>query len=151
MSLFLTKNRHWAYLALAIVLEVSGTITMKVAHLASSPVSTEIALASMYVLIGVSYYFLALSVTRLPVGVAYAFWEGLGLTLITISSVLFLGETMTVTRFLALMAIVAGAALIHHGTSASPEKKAKKKISAVNMPRKLQAASEAMPSYGRSM
>ena len=50
------------------------------------------------------------------VGVAFAFWEGLGLTLITLCSVVLLGESMTVKRALGLVCVLAGALLVHHGT-----------------------------------
>lgn len=75
-------------------------------------------LVLMFALIALSYYCLALAATGLPIGVAYAFWEGLGLTLITLVSVFLLGEAMNLQRFLALAAILAGALLIHHGTTA---------------------------------
>lgn len=52
-----------------------------------------------------------------PIGVAYAFWEGLGLTMITLVSVFLLGEAMNLQRFMALLAVLSGALLIHHGTS----------------------------------
>ena len=48
---------------------------------------------------------------------AYAFWEGLGLTMITLVSVFRLGEAMNLQRFMALLAVLSGALLIHHGKS----------------------------------
>ena len=77
-------------------------------------------LCIMFALIGLSYYCLSLAATGLPIGVAYAFWEGLGLTLITLVSVLLLGEAMNLQRFLALLTVLAGALLIHHGTLDGP-------------------------------
>lgn len=112
----------WTFLGAAILLEVAGTITMKIATRPDSFISPEWAMGLMYVLIAVSYSFLALAVTKMPVGVAYAFWEGLGLTIITLVSVVALGESLTWTRFAALAAVVAGAALIHHGTSMTRSK-----------------------------
>ncbi|MBE1237337.1 multidrug efflux SMR transporter [Phaeovibrio sulfidiphilus] len=120
---FLFRNRSWFYLAMAIVLEVSGTVTMKVAHMQGSGLSPASALMLMYVLIGFSYAFLALAVTRMPIGVAYAFWEGIGLSVITLVGIFALGEVFTWQRFLALAAIVAGAILIHNGTAMTPKKK----------------------------
>lgn len=55
-------------------------------------------LIAMFALIGLSYYCLALAATGLPIGVAYAFWEGLGLTMITLVSVFLLGEAMNLQR-----------------------------------------------------
>lgn len=73
-------------------------------------------LVAMFFMIGLSYYCLSLSVTGLPVGVAFAFWEGLGLTLITLVSVWAFGEAMNLPRFVALLAVLGGALLVHHGT-----------------------------------
>ena len=102
----------WFCLLASITLEVAGTSIMKI-----SQSSWAIAgMLSMYVLLGFSYFFLAKAVTRIPLGVAYAFWEGLGLILIALISSLYLGERMDSTRMLALAMILAGTILIKHGT-----------------------------------
>ena len=67
--------RSWIYLLLAIGAEVIGTTSMKLAA-THAPVA---GLLLMYGMIGLSYFFLALAVKRVPVGVAYALWEGLSL------------------------------------------------------------------------
>ena len=66
---------------------------------------------------------LMISTTGLPVGVAFAFWEGLGLTLITLSSVLILNEALTLKRVLGLICVLAGALLVHHGTGHGESRK----------------------------
>lgn len=107
--------KYWLFLLAAIVLEVGGTAIMKSTQ--SMPgwwVHGGYGL--MLLCIGFSYYFLALSTQRLPVGVAFACWEGLGLTLITACSVVLLGESFSLTRFGALVAVLSGVMLIHHGT-----------------------------------
>jgi len=108
---------HWMCLVGAIVFEVAGTTIMKAAQSWSIPYGAQLGIAAMLAFIGLSYYLLSLATTALPVGVAFAFWEGLGLFFITLSSVLLLGEEMTFTRFAALCAVAAGVLLVHHGTA----------------------------------
>lgn len=108
---------YWLCLLGSIVFEVAGTTVMKL----SQEAWPLIGMGIMYTLLGFSYYFLAKAVLKLPVGVAFAFWEGLGLILITLSSVLLLGERLDFTRIAALTMVLAGTLLVHHGTDASPE------------------------------
>lgn len=108
--------KYWLYLFGAVVFEVAGTSVMKLSQSGTWLLGAHAGLAVMLALIGLSYYCLSLSVRGLPIGVAYAFWEGLGLTLITLVSVLALGEAMNAGRFAALAAILCGALLVNHGT-----------------------------------
>lgn len=107
---------YWLFLFGAVVFEVMGTSVMKLSQSGTWWLAAGPGLAVMLGFIALSYYCLALSVQGLPVGVAYAFWEGLGLTLITVVSVFALGERMSPVRLGALAAILAGALLINHGT-----------------------------------
>ncbi len=101
----------------AITFEVAGTTIMKATQSWSVPYGPQLGIVTMLLLIGLSYYLLSLATTALPVGVAFACWEGLGLLFITLASVLLLGEEMTLKRFIALCAVAGGVLLIHHGTS----------------------------------
>ncbi len=119
--------KYWFFLFCAIALEVAGTSVMKISQNGTGWLGPGAGLVLMFALIALSYYCLSLAAMGLPIGVAYAFWEGLGLTLITLVSVFLLGEAMNLRRFLALAAILAGALLTHHGTTggapAAPERK----------------------------
>lgn len=114
--------KYWMFLAGSIVLEVCGTSLMKATQ-GSYPVA---GMLGMYVMLGCSYYLLARAVVRLPIGVAYAFWEGFGLVLIAMTSFMLLGEDMTPLRLFALMLVLADSALVHHGTHAKSDNAKKK-------------------------
>lgn len=120
----LVRPYHWLCLMGAIVFEVLGTTVMKLSQSWTVPLAIPLGIAGMLCLIALSYYLLSLATTGLPVGVAFAFWEGFGLTLITLVSVLILGEHMNMQRFLALCAILTGVMLIHHGTEQHSSAKA---------------------------
>ena len=116
-----TKPYHWYCLLTAIALEVGGTLTMKLAQGWAFAHAELLGLAAMWLAIALSYIFLSRAVTGIPVGVTFAFWEGLGLTLITLCSVALLGESMTMKRALGLACVLAGALLVHHGTGHGKE------------------------------
>lgn len=108
----MAHKMYWLFLMASILLEVSGTSIMKWSQ-ASWPVTGMLV---MYGMLGFSYFFLAKAVIKLPIGVAYAFWEGIGLALITLISVLVLGERLDWPRGLALCMVLCGTLLVHHGT-----------------------------------
>lgn len=103
---------YWLCLAASIVLEVAGTSVMKISQ-ASWPF---MGLGLMYLLLGLSYFFMAKAIIKLPLGVAYAFWEGFGLLLITLVSALVLSERLDAQRLLALAMVFCGTLLVHRGT-----------------------------------
>ena len=108
--------RSWFYLLTAIFFEVVGTTSMKFAT-QHAPLLGYLA---MYVLIGLSYFFLALAVKRVPVGVAYALWEGIGIVLITAVSVAWLSESLGLAKALGLAVMIVGILLIKFGTRTEP-------------------------------
>lgn len=113
----MAKTRHWQALFGAIILEVCGTTIMKLSQSWGFYGGPLLGLIIMWGAIGLSYYLLALSTTGIPVGVAYAFWEGFGLALVTLSSIFLLHEGITARRLLGLGCVLGGAYLVHLGTS----------------------------------
>ncbi|KAI3490633.1 hypothetical protein L1887_44794 [Cichorium endivia] len=85
---------YWILLALAIIAEITGTLSMKWASVSDG--NTGFIL--MLVMISLSYIFLSFAVKKIALGVAYALWEGIGILLITLFSVLIFDETLTTMK-----------------------------------------------------
>lgn len=103
--------RAWIYLFAAIGCEIIGLVAMKLA-------SSYYALAGlliMYVMIGCSFYLLSLAVRKIPLGVSYALWEGIGIVLITVISVIWFEEYLNIYKIVGLGLLVAGIFLIKSG------------------------------------
>ncbi|EXU77104.1 MULTISPECIES: multidrug/spermidine efflux SMR transporter subunit MdtJ [Erwinia] len=109
--------KYWLFLAFAILAEVTGTLSMKYASV-SGNLSGH---AAMYLMITLSYIFLSLAVRRIALGVAYALWEGVGIVLITLGSVLVFEEVLSPLKLAGLAVMLGGIWLIKSGSPA-PEK-----------------------------
>jgi len=100
---------HWLYLAIAIVAEVMGT-----SFLRSTAGFTKL-LPSIMVVIGygLAFFFLSLTLDRVPVGIAYAIWSGAGVTLIATIGWLFLGQKLDAPAIVGMGLIVAGVVVLN--------------------------------------
>ncbi|BFN14015.1 MULTISPECIES: SMR family transporter [Marinobacter] len=101
--------KSWLLLGLAIVAEVIATSALK-----SSEGFTRL-LPSIVVVIGysVAFYFLALAIKVIPVGIAYAVWAGLGIVLISLIGWLLLGQKLDFPAVVGMLLIVAGVLVIN--------------------------------------
>ena len=94
----------WLFLLMAIVAEVIGVSFL--AHAARA--ATWGGYVVMAAALAMSYFFLALSVRRITVGVAYATWEGVGLTLLTAIGIVFFGEHVSTQQLAGLVLALVG-------------------------------------------
>ena len=94
----------WLFLAIAIVLEISGTACMKLSK-SFSQLWPSIGLIVCYVL---SSVFMTLSLRSIPLGVAYAIWSGVGTALAVAIGVWFFGEHLTPMKLISAGLIVMG-------------------------------------------
>lgn len=108
---------YWIFLGLAIVTEITGTLSMKWSSISED----NIGYIFMLVMITLSYIFLSFSVKKIALGVAYAMWEGIGILIITVSSVLLFDESISLFKILGLMTLVAGIILLKSGTRSKKE------------------------------
>ncbi|MFG6137830.1 DMT family transporter [Halomonas sp. B23F22_10] len=98
----------YLYLALAIVAEVVATSSLKASQ-EFTRLWPSVTVVVGYVL---AFYLLTLALRTLPVGIAYAFWAGLGIVLVTLIGVLVYGERLDVPAALGLAMIVGGVVVI---------------------------------------
>lgn len=94
----------WIYLIVAIVLEVSGTLSMKLSE-GFSKLVPSIAMLVFY-LLGLSM--LALALRKIDVSIAYAVWSGLGTAIIALVGILWFEEPITLLKIISLGLIIAG-------------------------------------------
>lgn len=111
----------WLALFVSIVLEVGATTLMKGSQ-GQGLLWESAGMVGMFALLGFSYVMLSKATLVLPIAVAFACWEGLGLVLVTLSSVFVLDEAMSLQRLVALAAVLAGVVLINYGTGHGPIK-----------------------------
>lgn len=103
---------YWIFLGLAIVAEIIGTLSMKYASVSGGMTG----LIVMYVMITASYVMLSMAIKRVALGVAYALWEGVGILSITLFSVLWFDEPISLLKVLGLVTLIAGIMLVKSGT-----------------------------------
>lgn len=88
----------------AIVAEVFGTTCLKI----SDGFSTLLPSLGVAVGYAVSFYLLSIVLKEVDVGVAYAVWAGLGITLVAVIGVLLFGEPVSLSRIGWVALIIAG-------------------------------------------
>jgi len=95
---------HYVFLAIAIFSEVIATTSLK-----ATQEFTKL-LPSVVVVIGYcsSFYFLALSLRHISVGVAYAIWCGVGMVLIAMAGKLIYNQSLDLPAALGIMLIISG-------------------------------------------
>ncbi|WP_340610247.1 multidrug/spermidine efflux SMR transporter subunit MdtJ [Xenorhabdus bharatensis] len=114
---------YWIFLALAIVTEVIGTLSMKQASISGDFTGMFV----MYFMITMSYILLAIAVKKVALGVAYALWEGIGILFITAFSVLWFDESLSPMKVGGLSLLIMGIALIKAGAKKAPKLQMKEK------------------------
>jgi len=100
---------HSMMLLFAIIAEVAGTISMRYSIENNPLIGTTV----MVILIGLSYFLLSKAIQRIPLGVAYAIWEGVGILLITVISNYLFDEIITPAKIFGVGLIVAGLIFIN--------------------------------------
>ena len=100
---------HWIYLAVAIVGEVGGTTALKASEGFTRPLFSALAVVG-YV---IAFYFLAIVLKSVPVGIAYAIWAGAGVAAVAVIGVVLFGQKLDVAGIVGLVLIVAGVVVLN--------------------------------------
>lgn len=94
----------WLLLSVAIVAEVFGTSFLKASE-GFSKFWPSVAVVVGYV---VAFYFLALSLKFIPVGIAYAIWAGVGVVLIALIGWVVFDQSLDLPAIIGMTLIIAG-------------------------------------------
>jgi small multidrug resistance pump len=100
---------QWIYLAIAIAAEVVGTSFLRASEGFTKLVPSLMVVAGY----GLAFFFLSLTLEKIPVGVAYAVWSGAGVTLIAAIGWLFLGQKLDAAAIVGMGLIVAGVVVLN--------------------------------------
>ncbi|HZI33899.1 MAG TPA: quaternary ammonium compound efflux SMR transporter SugE [Candidatus Binatia bacterium] len=94
----------WLYLIVAGLLEIGWAVGLKYTNGFTRLWPSLGTVAAM----GVSFFFLSLSLKAIPMGTAYAVWTGIGAAGTALFGMMVYGESREVGRILCLVMIVAG-------------------------------------------
>ncbi|MET0378879.1 MAG: SMR family transporter [Spongiibacteraceae bacterium] len=101
--------QQWLFLATAIISEVIATTALK-----ASDGFTKLWPSLIVVFgYGMAFYFLALTLRTIPVGVAYAVWSGTGIVLITAIGWIFFQQKLDAAALAGMGLIIAGVVVMN--------------------------------------
>ena len=95
---------HWLALTGAIVLEVSGTVSMKL----SDGFTRLVPSILIFVFYAASFALLTVALKKIDVSIAYAIWAGVGMALITVIGILWFREPATAMKLFSILLIIGG-------------------------------------------
>ena len=99
----------WLFLGIAITGEVIATTALK-----ASDGFTKWGYSGISVVgYGISFYFLAIVLKTIPVGIAYAVWAGAGVAMVTFIGVILFGQKLDLFAYLGIGLIVAGVLVLN--------------------------------------
>jgi small multidrug resistance pump len=101
----------WGYLACAVILEVIGTLTLRMAAFGRAGLYAVVVASYIFAFVLLSF---ALS-AGLGIGVAYGIWAASGTALIAVTSRLFFNEPLSPLMTAGVGLIVAGILLVELG------------------------------------
>ena len=98
----------WLILTLAILLEVSGTICLKLSH----GMTRTLPILGVIIFYLSTFGLMSFCLKTLEVGIVYAIWSGVGTALIAAVGILFFGESFTWIKMAGLALVITGVLLL---------------------------------------
>jgi small multidrug resistance pump len=95
---------YWLALAGAIVLEIAGTVSMKLSH----GFTRTLPSALLFVLYGLSFGLMTIAIKRIDMSVSYAIWSGVGTATIALIGVFAFRESLSFVQVISIALIIAG-------------------------------------------
>ena len=105
----------WGWLSVAIIGEVVGTSALK----AADGFQRLWPLTIVVLAYGLSFAALSISLTSLPLGVAYAVWSGVGIVGASIVGLAVFGESLGGQQYAGIAVILAGVVVVNWPSTAS--------------------------------
>lgn len=99
----------WFFLALAIVGEIVGTTALKMSDGFTKPLPGVVAVIGY----GIAFYFLAIVLRTIPIGVTYAIWSGAGVAAMAVLGLVLFGQKLDMAGMIGIGLIVAGVVVLN--------------------------------------
>ncbi len=94
----------YLYLFGAIVFEVIGTLCLKPNQNLNPVVQAGIVIVGY----GISFWFLYLVLDKIPIGIVYATWSGVGITLVAVLGIYFFEQKLDLAAWIGIALIIGG-------------------------------------------
>lgn len=94
----------WLYLFLAIIFEIAGTTAMKMSN-GFSLILPTIGTLTAYT---ICFTFLSFALKTIDMGIAYAIWSAVGLSIIAAIGIIFFHEDISIIKIASLILIIIG-------------------------------------------
>lgn len=106
----------WILLAAAILVEVAGTLCLKVASDATSFADRLAPGIGVAVFYGSTLYLMAVTMKSLDVGTTYTIWAGAGTALVTVAGIVLFKESFAWPKLVGVAIVAAGVMVLHLAT-----------------------------------
>lgn len=100
---------HWIALTVAIIAEVIGTTALKASNEFTQLIPSIIVVTGY----GIAFYFMAISLRVLPVGIMYAIWSGMGIVLVSVIAWVVYKQNLDLASLVGIGLIISGVLVIN--------------------------------------